>query len=249
MKKILFVFGLVFLMSCGDESIDTVDVSTGDGKAGSLATFILKGSYLYTVDDQKLNTFLIADEYQENPNFTDAVNVGFGIETLFNFQNNLFIGSNSAMYIYNIHNPERPEFESISTHFRACDPVVANQLNAFVTIREGASCGGGINQLKVYDIVDVKNPILLLDKTLVEPKGMALYDKYIFVADTAIRIFDVSNVENGEINFVAKIDQYVNDLIIRDHHLYAIGDFGMYQYELKNNNDELEVKEISELNF
>ncbi|MGY5354375.1 hypothetical protein [Wenyingzhuangia sp. IMCC45467] len=248
MKKLIFVLSLLMLCGCNENTNDVVESPTGDGQGGSLATFTLKGDYLYAVDSQKLNSFLIADESQENPSFVDAVNVGLEIETLFGFGNNLFIGSTSAMYIYNLDNPERPEHESTSSHFRACDPVVANNLNAFVTVRGGTLCGGDTNTLKVYDIIDVKNPILLLDKTLIEPKGMALYGDYIFVADTAIRVFDISNVENGEVYFVTKIDEYVNDLIIRDNHLFAVGDTGIYQYDLSNS-DELKITTVSELTF
>ncbi|GGF75292.1 LVIVD repeat-containing protein [Wenyingzhuangia marina] len=250
MKKLLFILSVIVLVGCDQNSSDTVGSSEtpADGQGGSLATFTLKGDYLYTVDNSKLNSFLISGNHQENPAFVDAVTVGFGIETLSGFGDNLFIGSSSAMYIYNLENPERPKFKSISRHFRACDPVIANQNNAFVTVRSGNRCGGDINQLKIYDIIDVENPILLLDKTLVEPKGMALYDQYIFVADTAIRVYDISKIESGEISFVKKIDVFVNDLIIRENHLFAIGDSGVYQYDLENSTG-LEITTTSELLF
>ncbi|NIJ46175.1 hypothetical protein FHR24_002653 [Wenyingzhuangia heitensis] len=233
---------------CYEYSVVSDGGNKFDGQGGSLSTFTLKGDYLYTVDYNKLNSFLIEGANQKNPAFVGAINVGFGIETLSSFGDNLFIGSTSAMYIYGLQNPAVPNFKSISNHFRACDPVIANEQNAFVTIHGGSRCGGDSNQLKVYNITDVENPVLLLDKTLVEPKGMALYGDYLFVADTAIRIFDVSDVENGNVSFVHKIDRNVNDLIIRENHLFAIGNNGVYQYTLENSTD-LTVSMVSELVF
>ena len=232
------------------ENVLAVDESASptDGQGGSFATFSLKNNYLYTVDSRKLSTFLINEGHIGNPSFTGTIDVGFGIETLFNFADNLFIGSNNALYIYGLENPETPTFKSISQHFRACDPVVANETNAFVTIRGGSGCGGNSNQLKIYDILDVESPKLLLDRELVNPKGLALFGKYVFVADSAIRIFDVSDLENGNITLVSKIDQEVTDLIIRDNHLFAIGDLGIYQYKL-DNTAELKIETLSELLF
>lgn len=222
--------------------------SNSDGQGGSLAKFTLKEDYLYTVDNRKLNTFLILGDHVKNPSFIGSIDVGFSIETLFNFKENLFIGSSSAMYIYNISTPENPVFVSEAQHFRACDPVIANDTHAFVTIHGGSRCGGNSNQLKVYDILDIKNPKLLLDKNLIEPKGIALYGDYILVADKAVRVFNVADVKNGNLPFVTKIDVNANDLIIRDNHLFIIGDFGIYQYELEDNT-ELKITNLSELIF
>lgn len=249
MKKILYILSFAVLIACSDDSSSSVGAESGDGQGGSFATFTLKGDYLYAVDNEKLNTFLIADAHQENPSFSNSVEVGFGIETLFGFKENLFIGSSDAMYIYNLDNPDTPSFESRSNHFRACDPVIANDTHAFVTIHGGTRCGGNANQLIVYDINDVKNPNRLLDFNLVEPKGLALYkNKYVFVADTAIRIFDITDLGNNNVKLISKIDQNANDLIIRDDHLFAVGDHGVYQYQLDENPD-LSVTAISELTF
>lgn len=250
MKKLLYIFCLVGLFSCDSDSTGVSDIDTGDGQGGSFATFTLKGDYLYAVDNRKLNSFEISGEDQSNPNFVNSTDVGFGIETLFGFKENLFIGSSNAMYIYNLETPNSPDFESVSNHFRACDPVIANDTHAFVTIHGGTFCGGDSNQLIVYDIEDLASPNKLLDFNLVEPKGLALYmNKYLFVADTAIRIFDITNLENEHtVSIIDKIDVDANDLIIRDNKLYAISNSGVFQYKLEENT-ELTVTTISELYF
>lgn len=248
MKHLLYILAIFTLFSCSEDSSSSVATENTDGQGGSFATFALKGDYLYTVDQEKLNSFTLKGEFKDNPGLVDVVDVGFGIETLSNFGDNLFIGSTNAMYIYNVENPETPTRESRSTHFRACDPVIANETNAFVTVRGGSMCGGNVNQLKIYDIIDVKNPILLLDKNLIGPKGIALYNDYVFVADTAVRVFNISDVNNGNIVFETKIDINVNDLIIRDNHLYAIGNNGVYQYNLSLDT-KLNISTVSELIF
>ncbi len=231
-------------------SSDSSRGKSADGQGGSFATFALKDNYLYTVDNKNLTSFLIEGEHQKNPVFSATTNVGFGIETLFGFDDNLFIGSNDAMYIYGLEQPETPKLKSISSHFRACDPVIANDTHAFVTIRGGSRCGGSSNQLKIYGIADVENPELILDRELINPKGLTLYKQFLLVADSSVRIFDISKLDTKEISLVDKIDESINDLIIRDNHLFAIGDSGVYQYELSiTSENKLEVTPLSSLVF
>ncbi|MFT7352963.1 MAG: hypothetical protein ACI9XR_002754, partial [Flavobacterium sp.] len=125
-KKIIILCTITLcLISCDQNSSDSAQNSQiSDGQGGSLATFSLKGEYLYTVDYSNLSVFNIANA--TSPVKVNTINVGFEIETLFGFQDYLFIGSQNAMYIYDITNAELPKKLSQSNHFRACDPVVAN---------------------------------------------------------------------------------------------------------------------------
>ena len=44
------------------------------------------------------------------------------------------------MYVFNIDEPEKPYQEARVSHFYSCDPVVADDNYAFVTLRDGVSC-------------------------------------------------------------------------------------------------------------
>lgn len=247
-KKIITLFTFtIFLISCSEQSSDSnISSDFSDGQGGSLATFSLKGNYLYTVDFSNLSVFNIADAI--SPIKVNTINVGFDIETLFSYQDFLFVGSRNAMYIYDVTNAELPKLMSRSNHFRACDPVVANGTNAYVTLHTNASCGGSVNELKTYDITDIENPILLNTRGLTQPKGLSLYGPdYLLVCDDSVKIFDVSDPSNSQ--YLEEIPTNgAIDIIIRNNNAFIIADHSITQYQL-DLNDIKNFTKISEFNF
>ncbi len=229
MRKFRYIILLAFLaLSCADDSSLSAVPSSSDGQGGSLARFTLAGDYLYTVDNFDLNVFNITNI--EDPVKVNTVSIGFDIETLFNYKDYLYIGSQNGMFIYGLDNPEFPVKLSSVEHFTACDPVVANDTNAYVTLHSETFCGNNINVLEVYDVSDVTNPILLNSRNLEHPKGLGLYGNYLFVCDDEIKVFDVTNPEASKL--VTSIKRSAFDLIISNDLLIAIGDEGLYQYQL-----------------
>ncbi|MCG8237506.1 hypothetical protein [Tenacibaculum finnmarkense] len=251
MKKIytlLIIAILTLSISCSQDSSNN-DVSSNqsaDGMGGSLATFILKDAYLYTVDFFKLTVFNIADT--KNPVKVNTIDVGFNIETLFSFDNYLFIGSQNAMFIYDITNKELPKKLAQSNHFTSCDPVVANGTNAYVTLHTNSNCQGAVNELKTYDITDIKNPILLNNRNLTQPKGLSLYaDNYLLVCDDSVKIFDISNPKDSK--YITEIPTTnTTDIIIRNNHAFIISENSIDQYQLDATNISKFTK-ISTFNF
>lgn len=215
-----------------------------DGKGGSLAVFALKGNYLYTVDERQLHVFHISDP--ANPIKVNDVNVGFDIETLYSLDNLLFMGARSGMYIYDIQNPENPLFLSQSTHFTACDPVVANQTHAFVTLHSSSFCGNNINTLMVYDIANLQDPQLIHQRNLTAPKGLTLYGDYLVVCDDELKIFDVSNPQEPTLE--RAFNRVYTDVVIYNDILYAFGPNHISQYKWQEGNF-LSMEQISQLNY
>lgn len=242
MKRILSIFTLAFLIGCSNG--DTA--SNGDvGQGGSLAVFAIKGNYLYGVDQMKLNVFSLIDG--EKPVKVNEVPIGFDIETLFSYGENLFVGSRNGMFIYSIKNPENPTKLSSVNHFTACDPVIANSTHSFVTLNSNVTCGNNINVLQVYDTKDLTKPMLVHSRTLTQPKGLGFYtSNYLFVCDDVIKIFDITNP--AEPVLVNSVSKKCFDVIIRDNTLFAIGDTGVFCYELNPNNIS-DIKLISEVKF
>ncbi len=246
MKKYLYILCIALMaISCesNNDSAATDPLGTNDGVGGSLATFSLVGNYLYAVDNQFLNVFSLLN--QTRPVQVNTVSIGFNIETLFGRGDYLYIGSRDAMYIYEISNPEEPTFVSEARHFTSCDPVVANDNYAFVTLFSGNICGG-IDELQVYDITDISNPTLVNSRNLVNPKGIGLYGDYLFVCDDDIKIFDVSNPT--EMTLVHALFKSAFDVIIHQDKLHAIGNNGLYQYSLNPNNIN-DINELSSITF
>ncbi|NQX84475.1 MAG: hypothetical protein HRT67_00880 [Flavobacteriaceae bacterium] len=229
MKKLynILIISILLLGCSSDNSLNNTS-GKENGQGGSLARFSIYLDYLYVVDDSNLNVFSISEN--ENPVLVNVVPIGFNIETLFNYQNYLYIGSRNGMFIYNVNNPETPTYLSDVQHFTACDPVVANSSHAFVTLHADIGCGTTINVLEIYDVNEVTNPILIASRNLIKPIGLGLYGDYLFVCDDEVKIFDVSNPENSVL--VTSINRDAFDIIINNNKLVLIGEHGLYQYSI-----------------
>ncbi len=247
MKKLFYLLLITAIItvyfSCSDDS-DTSN-QPSDGQGGSLATFTLKGDYLYVVDEFDLNVFSIAKT--DEPVLVNSVPVGFDIETLFSYKDYLYIGSRNGMFIYDLDNPEFPSRLSGVQHFTACDPVVANDTHAYVTLHSNVICGNAINVLEIYDVTNVTNPILISSRNLISPKGLGLYGNYLIVCDDEIKIFDVSDPKNSKL--VKAINNEAFDVIIRDNLLIAIGNTGLYQYNLETTTDGVDYTALSSIDI
>lgn len=248
MKKYSLILIVYLFLGCdsnsdsNDGSNFSSDASTGQG--GSLARFTTFNDYLYTVDNQDLNVFSIVDN--EQPVQVNEVQIGFNIETLFNYKEYLFIGSQNGMFIYSVENPETPTYLSEAQHFTACDPVVANFTHAFVTLHSDIGCGNTLNQLQIYNVEDLQNPILISTRNLTRPIGLGLYNDYLIVCDDEVKIFEISDPENAQL--VHNINRDAFDVIIQDNLLILVGHSGVYQYSLEHNNIQ-NTTELSTINI
>lgn len=238
----LAAFFILISLSCSEDMANP-DGAQNQGQGGSMATFTLKGNYLYVVDEMDLNVFSLLKT--DNPVLVNKVPIGFNIETLFGYKDYLYIGSRDGMFIYDLSDPESPQELSSVQHFTACDPVVANDSLAFVTLHSNTFCGNNINVLEVYDISTVTEPVLITSRNLMAPKGLGLYGKYLIVCDDEIKIFDISVPENTIL--VNAIDKQAFDVIIRGDLLIAIGENGLYQYQLNSNREGIDISVLSEI--
>lgn len=202
-----FALGIVLLgwVSCSEDSNDIAFVEQGStGIAGSYARFLTIGDYLYIVDDTHIRTF--STEQPEAPQLLDERSIGERIESLYHLNGRLFIGSITGLYLYTIGQDGIPRFSatydySFPIPFCGGDPVVANDSIAFVTLHTQTitRCGSiAINELKVFDIRDFENPVLLRDYPMFFPKGLALDGDLLFLCDDAggLKVFDVSEPED-----------------------------------------------------
>lgn len=246
MKKVIHISIVFILVACTSDSDsgNQSELSSDTGQGGSLARFTILDNYLYTVDSNELDVFSIVDA--TNPVQVNTVPIGFNIETLFAYKEYLYVGSRNGMFIYDAANREEPTQLAAVQHFTACDPVVANNTHAFVTLDAGIGCGGTISALEVYDVTNVTEPILISRKNLIGPKGLSLYGDYLFVCDDEIKIFDVSNPEESVL--VNSIDKSAFDVIIQNDLLILIGDSGLYQYQL-DSSDIQNITELSTINI
>ncbi len=232
---IIPVFLLIFLFSCSDDSDSSRnDGGSATGKGGSMARFAIKGDRLYIVDGEHLNMFDISEV--NDPTFILKKHIGFNIETIFPKDSLLFIGSQNGMHIFDISNPDNPKQLSTYRHIQSCDPVVADDNFAYVTLQTTRSswCGPRyVNELQVIDIKNLYNPKFVKSRNMVGPQGMSLDGNELFVCDDFLKVFDISYPSNNlEIKY--EINVQGNDLILNDNIMMILGDDGFSQYAYEN---------------
>lgn len=239
MKNTIYQFILLLCLgllatSCANES-DNKSFVGGDGsnngQGGSMARFALAGNYLYTVTNSDLTAYKI--DNPEAPQKTSTTNVGINIETIFPYQDKLFIGSQTGMYIYSRLNPEVPSFISRYDHIQACDPVVAQGDLAYVTLRSGTDCRFGTNLLDVIDISNVASPTIIRSLPMLNPHGLGVDGNLLFVCEGehGLKVFSLAEDARDPqlIQFIQDIKTY--DVIPRNGLLIVTGEDGIFQYQ------------------
>jgi hypothetical protein len=182
-----------FSLDAANSTGSNGQVTTGVG--GSMARFTIIGEHLYSVSDTELEVFSL--ESPSNPASVNIIDLGWGIETIFPYEDKLFIGSNSGMFIYDNSNPASPTQLSTFEHARACDPVFVQGDYAYVTLRDGNLCQGFVNQLDLVDISDLTNPRLIESFPMDHPHGLTIRDNHLILCEgsNGIKAFDISTPE------------------------------------------------------
>jgi len=206
--------------------------TSGDG--GSLNQFTIAGpnqNYLYTVRNSTITVFDITNV--NTPNKVNEFNAHQEIETVYDMGDKLFMGTPIGMLVYDIQTPEAPQYLGEFRHVRSCDPVVAEDDVAFVTLRGGGECGGTSNELHVLDISDPTNPQMMFNYDMAGPYGLGIDNGTLFVCDgeDGLKVYDASNPRNG-IKQVAHFSKLkAIDVIPVDGLLIMIAEEGLYQYK------------------
>jgi hypothetical protein len=213
----------------------TSSSESGGGVGGSLARFAISGNYLYTVDHTDLITF---DIETDDTNQLSQSSVGWAIETIFPYNDNLFIGSERAMYIYELQNPANPQLLSVYWHATACDPIVVEGDYAFVTLRNSERCPMGENRLEVVNVSDLSTPYMVNFYEMKNPHGLGIDDGNLFVSEGefGLKILDASNpLDIKLLRHIEDIKSY--DVIPYNDVLMVTGDEGIIQYDYSDIND------------
>jgi hypothetical protein len=209
---------------------DSYSMSVGIG--GSMARFTICDNFLYTVDQYNLKVFDI--DQLSLPLLVSDQSIGWDIETVFQYQNKLFFGTQTGMIIYNISNPASPSYVSTLSHFKSCDPVVVEGNYAYVTLRAGNLCGEATSQLDVINVSDILNPKWEQSYPMQEPYGLGIDNKTLFVCDgsAGLKIYNAENPKNlVKIAWFSDINAF--DVIPYNGVLMMIGSSGLYQYDYK----------------
>jgi len=241
MKKILILICIALVFGCASESTSPTGnqsdsrSSTGSstGTGGSLARFTIAKNHLYIATESELFTYSLATS--SKPQFLNKIRITEGVETIFSLGDFLYIGTQGGMIIYDITQASAPSFASNYWHVTSCDPVVANEDHAFVTLRSGTACQRGDNRLDIIDIENKRSPSLVRSISLEQPIGLGLHNDFLYVCDNSkIKRFDISSalfpVEEESIALPG-----VFDIIINNNILIAVHPEGVTQYAIGEN--------------
>ena len=220
--------------------------SSGDSKAsvspiglgGSMARFTLVNNRMYTVSYSDLNVFNISSP--ENPIFSSKVFINSGtIETIFPLKDKLFLGSQNGMFIYSIINPDNPALTGQFAHSVSCDPVIADDNYAYITLRSGATCRtASTNQLDILKLNNFTNAQLLKSYPFSNPHGLSKDGNLLFICDgiSGLKIYDASDVMN--LRLVKEITgSETYDVIAYNNIALVVAKDGLYQYDYSNVNN------------
>ncbi|MDX2305906.1 MAG: hypothetical protein NW226_24065 [Microscillaceae bacterium] len=241
---ILLIIGFLFTHCENADSLSAESPNpSSDGRGGSLARFAIAGDYLYTVSNKDLTSYNISNPAE--PQKSSDIEIGANIETIFPYNNMLFIGSQTGMLIYDNSQPSKPRYVSRYDHIMSCDPVVVQGDYAYVTLRDGTDCRFGSNLLDVIDISDPTNPQLVNSYSMIHPHGLGVDGNNLFVCEGqhGLKVFNLSNPQSPlESKFIQDVRTY--DVIPNQGLLIVTGEDGIFQY-LYNQNQELVL--LSEL--
>ena len=197
-----------------------------------MARFALLNDQLYVVNNYAMQLFDLARPTQ--PKRIKTINLGWNVETIFPYRQNLFIGTTTGLFIFDASKPAEPKQVAAFPHARSCDPVVVHDNYAYVTLRGATTCGNW-NQQDVLDIVNIADPTrpqLVKSYPLETPYGLGVDFPTLFVCQGSkgLSVFDISNPTSPEPRQTFP-NAHAFDVIPLSKVLLMIGKDGLYQYD------------------
>jgi len=260
MKKLyilIVLLAVAWLQSCSFAKDDSIAPEHGStGVAGSYARFMIVGDRMYVVDKQNIKTFSL--DNPADPSLLNEQSIGSNIETIFHLGGKLFIGSGSGLYIYTISSTGIPEkagefqYSEFDFGFEPCDPVVANETYAYVTLnttnrveRCRVVVENQVNQLNIFNISNIFDPVWVASYPMFNPKGVGLDGDILFVCEDSegLKVFNVADPENIElIKHFTGFTAY--DVIPLGGLLLLVGPDNVYQFDYSDPENMVQISEI-----
>lgn len=226
--------GGMLMMAAGDMSNKAN--SGVPGISGSMARFTIVNDYLYTVGYSELSSFNISNPL--SPSLVKKNDIGWNIETIYPFKDKLFIGSSSGIFIYSVANPSSPGKLGQFSHVRSCDPVIADDNYAYVTLRSGTICEGFTNQLEVLNVANPLSPSLVKTYSMTNPHGLSKDGNLLFICDgdDGVKVYDAADVTALRLKNTIQL-KGTYDVIAFNKKAIIVTNDGLYQYDCTDVNN------------
>ena len=204
---------------------------------GSLARFSIVNNFLYTVGSSNLLTFDISQPFA--PGFTSSVVVDWHVETIYPLKDKLFVGTNNGMYMYDVQtSPANPSLIGQFVHARGCDPVIADNDYAYITLNDSSACLGFYNELQIVNIKDMANSFMVKSYQFTHPDGLSKDGNNLFICDgkDGLKVYNALDVTNLLLIKQLK-DAEVFDVIAQNGLAIVMAKDGIYQYDYTDLNN------------
>ncbi len=238
MKRINFYIMMFLLLAFTSCSEDGDNSSVGDNTSigGSLASFVIRDNTLFTINDDALVSYDISNAgsgITEESNYIANKSGArlISLETIFPYNNYLFLGAQDGMHIIDVSSAKSPKYISSYEHVTSCDPVVVQGNYAYVTLREGSNCSWrAVNELHVIDISDLTNPTEVKSLSMDRPEGLGVDGDLLFVCDNEkLKVFN--NANPSELEFLEIHNNITaKDVIPYNNILMVMGNGELSQY-------------------
>jgi hypothetical protein len=192
-------------------AIPTSFTGANSNAKGTLNRIAVEFDHVYVIEDDVMHIVSNSSTFEK----VAGIKIGDNTETIYGENNRLYLGSTTAMTIYNADNASSPSKISTIDHTESCDPVLPHGNVAYYTLRstENEGCNGqGENTLNVVDISNEKFPKELKSITLDSPYGLCFSNNYLFVGEgkNGLTIYDATNptklIDKVEIKNVVAYD-------------------------------------------
>ncbi|MCG8410446.1 MAG: hypothetical protein MI739_04080 [Bacteroidales bacterium] len=202
---------------------------------GSSSRFVISQKTLYAISYYSLNIVNITNP--RNIRLIRKTNINWDIESIFPYDNKLFISSKNGMVIYDLSNKENPRYISDYWHISSCDPIVFNRNHAYVSIHSGNLCNETNNQIDIIDISKSSSLVQLKSYPMQKPLGIGINCNKLFVCDAeaGLLIFDITNILDITNNKIAEYNSIkAYNIIPIDNIIILIDKNSIKQYDCTN---------------
>lgn len=207
-------------------------------QSGTVNRVNKSGDHIFVVSN---NNLIVLNDNAFSTQFVINENVKEDMETVFPYEDKLFVGTRTSMTVFSIaSNPENPQQVEEFDHATSCDPVLPHQDVAYVTLRTAdfSDCPGSINALVVVDMDDISNTTPEQEITMTSPYGMTIINDQLYVGEgtSGLKIFDVNNTKNPQlVKTITDVEAY--DIIADptdSEIIFIAGPNGLTQFGIDN---------------
>ncbi len=246
MKNLSFFLVFSFLFSsCTDYESTKIGVAenTNTQLPGNSSAMITYEDHIYTVDHDYLRVLSIEDNNHLKEVF--KVYVGTGIETVFAYEDYLYLGARTSIYIYDVKIKKQPVLSGTNRHFVAEDPVIVSGNRAYVTLKTGTENNNPAGFLEVVDVTNKTDPNTIARVSQKFPNGLGISEDVLYVCNAkfGIDVFELNITEHVKFYKNVPTDP-VYDCIITNNVLIGQTKKGLVYYNIANKLNPVLIQKV-----